>query len=256
MKKKNTYEQPLNERIRSLLRLEYLFLGIDYRLKGPSTWDSRAVVEYLIEIFDSIERVDMKTDLRKDLEYYIYSLERWQNTPKGNTERINQLLDKAKALLERCEENDKPFGHELVQHPLINGVRQRITIAGGTCGCDLPSYHHWLQKTPKQRQLELNNWLATLAPLREAIDLSLYMIRNNAVTSQETAEAGFFQSTLDSNIAYQLVQVNLPLEHPCYPEISGGKQRVTIRFFEQNDIGERPLPTEQNIHFELCCCMM
>lgn len=35
------YEQPLNERIRSMLRLEFLFERASYRLEGSSIWDSQ-----------------------------------------------------------------------------------------------------------------------------------------------------------------------------------------------------------------------
>lgn len=55
---------------------------------------------------------------------------------------------------------------------------------------------------------------------------------------------------------YQLIQVIVPLEQPYYPEISAGKQRVTIKFFEQPHIETTPLPTEQDVNFELCCCLL
>jgi hypothetical protein len=38
------YEQPLNERIRSFLRLEYLFQQAAYHLSRQSEWDSRATL--------------------------------------------------------------------------------------------------------------------------------------------------------------------------------------------------------------------
>ena len=42
--KKVLYEQPLNERIRSFLRLEYLFQQAAYHLSLQSEWDSRATL--------------------------------------------------------------------------------------------------------------------------------------------------------------------------------------------------------------------
>jgi cell division protein ZapD len=257
VKKKIVYEQPINERIRSLLRLEHLFAGIMYRLKGPAEWDSRAVIDSLIEVLDLLCRIDLRVELQKDLEYHAQILERWQRTPDVDTERLAKLLNKTRTLLCRLGEIDRPVGDSLSQHQLINLVRQRGTISGGTCRCDLPGYHHWLQKNPKQRQSQLSDWLAPLLPVRDAINLDLYLIRNNAVVSQETATAGFFQSKLDANAQYRIIQVILPMEHPCYPEINGGKQRFTIRFFEpQPHLEERPKPTEQNVNFELCCCMI
>jgi cell division protein ZapD len=256
VKKRTLYEQPLNERIRNFLRLEHLFAGVMYHLKGPAEWDSRAVIDSLIEILDFIGRIDFKAELIKDLEHHAQILERWQRTPNVDNERIGNLLGKIKSILEKFAEGNAPLGTTLTQHQLLNVIRQRNTIAGGTCRCDLPNYHHWLHRNPKQRQHDLNEWLMPLEPLREAVDLNLYLIRNNTTTSLETAVTGFFQSKLDVNATYQLIQVALPIESPYYPEINGGKQRFTIRFFEQSHVEERPLQTEQDVNFELCCCMI
>jgi cell division protein ZapD len=254
VKKKNVYEQPLNERIRNLLRLEYLFAGMMYRLKGPAEWDSRAVIDNFIEILDFITRIDFKVELIKDLEHHAQILERWQRTPNVNTERLTDLIEKTKELVEKLSSNESEL-EEVIQNQLIHLIRQRSTISGGTCRSDLPGYYHWLQTNSKQRQNKLSQWLTPLMPLRDAIDLNLYLIRNNAVTSQETAVSGFFQSKLDSNTNYQIIQVWMSLEHLCYPEIKGGKQRFTIRFFEQPDVEERPYQTDQDVNFKLCCCM-
>lgn len=256
MKKKIVYEQPLNEHVRNLLRLEYLFAGIAYYVKGPAEWDSRAVIRYVIDILEFIARFDVKAELIKELEYHAQILERWQNTPKVDTERVVQLLNKAQALLKYFKEDSESLADLFLQHHLINSVRQRSNIYGGHCRCDLPGYYFWLQKNPKQRQSELNDWLTGLEPLREAVELNLYLMRNNTIVSQETATAGLFQSSLEATTTYRLIQVVLPSEQGCYPEISGGKQRFTIRFFEQSHIEQSPLQTAQDIPFDLYCCVM
>jgi len=219
-------------------------------------WDNRAVIGYLLEILDFVVRTDFRTELMKDLDHYAQELARWQHRPNVDTERLAQLLDKVKSLQESFKSNEIPPEESLVQHYLVNLIRQRGVIPGGTCRFDLPAYHFWLQKSPKQRQTELNEWLAPLEPLREALELDLYLLRNNAVISQEIAVGGVFQSTLDATPDYQLLRINLPLDHPCYPEISGSKHRISVRFFEQGNARERPLQTEQEVNFELCCCMI
>jgi cell division protein ZapD len=259
VKKKITYEQPLNERMKQLLRIEYLFSGIHYSLKAPSAWDSRHVVSLLLDILELLGRNgDLKADLAHDLEHHAHRLERWQNTPNVDTQRVTELLGGVRTALAKLSTVDGVFGEEMLNtpHNLFTTLRQRASIAGGTCRFDVPNYHHWLQRSPKQRLDDLSEWLMPLEIVREAVDLNLYMIRNNAQVSQETANMGFFQSKLDANLDYQLIRISLPLEHACYPEISGGKQRFTIRFFEQTDMRERPLQTEQDVNFELCCCMM
>jgi cell division protein ZapD len=255
MKKKSLYEQPMNEHVRTLLRLEHLFEGITYHLKGASTPDSRAVVNLLIETIDCTGRIDLKTELLKRLTQYAQGLEKWQDTPDADAERVTKFIMKIETVLENLKARDGQIGENLTQHQLINSVKQRVNIPGGTCHADLPLYHHWLQKNPKQRQNELSDWLSSLEPLRDAANLELYLLRNNTVTSQETAINGLYQSTLEEELDYQIIQVTLPLDHPCYPEISAGKHRLTIRFFEQHNPWERPSQTEQDINFELRHCL-
>ena len=62
------FEQPLNERMRNLLRLEHLFSLIDNRINNLSDWDCRNILEALLEIVDLLGRSDLKTDLIKELE--------------------------------------------------------------------------------------------------------------------------------------------------------------------------------------------
>jgi cell division protein ZapD len=255
VKKKILYEHPLNERMRTLLRLEYLFDSIMYHLKGPAEWESRAVIERIIEGLELITRIDIKS-LYKDLEYHTQTLERWQRTPEVDTQRLSQLLNQIQHLKTELENTEGQLNEYLTQHQLFNLVRQRMTIAGGSYRCDLPGYHYWLQKSPKQRQSQINEWLAPLQPLRDAVELDLYLIRNNASVSQEIASNGFFQSKLEANLSYLIIQVYMPQEHFCYPEISGGKQRFTIRFFEQPLPQEQPRQTEQDVSFELRCCVV
>jgi cell division protein ZapD len=253
--KKIVYEHPLSERIRSLLRLEHLFAGILYRLKGPAEWDSRAVINILIEILDFINRFDFKIELIKELEFHAETLERWQRTPNVDTERLVHLLNKTKTLRDKLGLKEPPLSTRFSQHYLIHSVRQRRTISGGMCQCDLPSLYYWLQKSPKIRQNELNEWITFLTPLREATDFLLYLIRNNAQTAQVVAVGGFYQSQLDADANYRMIQITIPSEHSCYPEVKGGKRRFSVRFFEFPVADIQPCQTEHDVHFELGCCM-
>ena len=44
------YEQPLNERMRTFLRLEFLYTQATYHSELPSPWSTRAAVASLLEI--------------------------------------------------------------------------------------------------------------------------------------------------------------------------------------------------------------
>ena len=59
------YEQPLNERTRALLRLEFLFQQIEYATAGSSVWDSRLALQGLFDILDLTGRNELKSELLK-----------------------------------------------------------------------------------------------------------------------------------------------------------------------------------------------
>ena len=256
MKKQIVYEQPLNGHIKYLLRLEYLFAGIMYSLKSPAEWDARAVINNLIEILELIARVDPSPELSNDLHLHLQTLQRWSHAPNADSEHLAELIQQTKVLAECLTTNSEPIGASFAQHHLLRMIQQRGNIVGGTGRSDLPSFYYWLQKNPKQRHAELIEWLTPLEPLRDANDLNLYLIRNNAQVSTQIAEAGLFQTTLDSGTAYQLIQVVLPLEQVGYPDIRTGRRNLTVKFMEQAEAQRAPKPFEQDINFELRCCMI
>ncbi|MDM8569684.1 cell division protein ZapD, partial [Thiotrichales bacterium HSG1] len=206
MKKKTVYEQPFNEHIKHLLRLEHLFSGIMYHLKSPSGWDSHAVIIGINQVLEFIVRFDLSDELSKDLSYYAKTLKSWQVTPSVDSERIDNLLVQTITLLKQLTKFDGETIHNLTKHYFLNILRQRTAIVGGTISCDSPIFHHWLQQSPKFRQAQLSEWMAPILPLYEATQLVLYLIRNSVNVSQQLAPDGFYQQTLDSDIIYQLIQ--------------------------------------------------
>ncbi len=257
MKKQIVYEQPLNKHIKYLLRLEYLFAGIMYRLKSPAEWDSRAVVSDLIDILELIVRVNLSTELCNDLQLHRQTLQHWCHAPDADEKYLAELIQQTQVLADSLAASSETMGTSFAQHHLVHLIRQRRNIVGGTGRSDLPGFYYWLHQNPKQRQAELMEWLAPLEPLRDANDLNLYLIRNNnAQISTQVAEAGLFKTTLASDISYQLVQVVLPLEQLGYPDIRAGYRNLTIKFMQTVEARQAPKLLEQDINFELRCCVI
>ena len=53
----------------------------------------------------------------------------------------------------------------------------------------------------------------------------------------------------------QLIRVGLPADSGVYPEVSGSKHRFTIRFLEPSEL-ERSSQTQDNLEFQLTCCLL
>jgi len=249
------YEQPLNERVRTFLRLEFLFIQIDHTRMGESPWDSRATLASLIDILNILSRTDLKSEIIMELERQIANLTPLEDSPNVDRTKLGQILDEMDLVVDRLHATQGQIGQHLRQNEFINSIKQRSSISGGTCGFDLPAYHFWLHQPGDKRIQHLQEWLSAFEDIRSSINLILHLIRDSSSPKKETAIGGFFQQSLDINAPYQLIRVTLPASSPYFAEISGGKHRFTIRFMEMS-LNERPVQASSNVDFELTCCMI
>ena len=250
------YEQPLNERVRAFLRMEYLYNQIDHYLQGRSEWDIRNTVTSLIDIVDFLTRTDIKTELIKELERHSSTLNALVNSPAVDSHRLSIILGKIDSYLTGLRDSSCQPGQVLRQNEFVMSIKQRHSIPGGTCNFDIPGYFFWLNKSREDMEKDIMNWQSDLQLLKDSIQLCLQMIRNSNTPSRVVAEKGFYQKQIESNVSCQLVRVILSPDSKYYPEISGGKHRFAIRFMEQPATSERPVQTQDTVNFELHCCIL
>jgi cell division protein ZapD len=255
MTKPVIYEQPLNERVRTFLRLEHLFCQTDYTLRGFSVWDSRATLDSLVDTLEILSRSDLKTEIIKELERQIVKLNSLKQTPGVDIQQLTAILNKLETAQQSLHNLSGQIGQQLREQELISSLRQRMTTPGGTCPIDLPIFHLWLQQSAEARIEQLEQWNKQLNVVREPVALLLGMIREASNSQHQLAPEGFFQQSLDSNLPIQLIRVAVPAELPYFAEISAGKHRLTIRFLEPQP-GRRPLQAQEMVEFQLTCCTL
>ncbi|MEE9552456.1 MAG: cell division protein ZapD [Gammaproteobacteria bacterium] len=250
------FEQPLNERVRTFLRLEHLFDIVNHHITQTSDWDHRIVITNLLNITDLLSRSDIKSELIKELERHSSTLNSLQSNPNVDHDRLSSILDNINGYLVGLRGSSCQPGQLLRQNELITSIKQRSTIPGGSCNFDLPGYHHWLNKPVEERTEDLNRWKNDLLIICDSLKFSLLMIRNSTSPVRERAESGFYQKIIESNLSCHLIRIVLPDESKYFPEISGGKHRFTVRFMEQGKTEERPIQTNDTVEFEFHCCIL
>jgi cell division protein ZapD len=250
------YEQPLNERIRSFLRLEFLFQQVRHHLEGSTEWDSRSALSSMLEIMAIFGRSDLKSEVMKELERHTATLARLEQNPEVDSTQLSGLLADLDVLNDQLHAISGPIGARLKTHEFLNTVQQRSAIPGGTCDFDVPEFHFWLQRSADDRLRDLGSWLETYDVIGRAIHLILRLTRESTLFRRQTAAEGFFQKGLDPNVPCQLVRVALPADTKYFAEISGGRHRFTIRFMEQPSVNERATQTRDDVDFELACCII
>src|SRR6202046_3875261 len=86
------YEQPLNERMRTFLRLEFLYTQATYHSESPNPWSSRAAVASLLEILAITARGDSRSEVMKELERHVNVLKEYKSTSGVDPGRLKSLV--------------------------------------------------------------------------------------------------------------------------------------------------------------------
>ena len=63
------YEQPVSERMRTFMRLEFLYRQMLYNSEIETSWASRATIDGLLEILAILSRGDVRSEVHKELDY-------------------------------------------------------------------------------------------------------------------------------------------------------------------------------------------
>ncbi len=249
------FEHPLNEKCRTLLRLSHLFEQFEHHLPVATEWSSRAALMALLDVATVLARADIKSELIKESDRYATALGRMADKPGVDRVRLDQILRDILAINGTLQNLNGQLGHALRNNDFLTAVMQRSSIPGGSFDFDLPQFHYWLQLPHAERVMQLDSWRHEVAPVQEAVELLLSLLRNSAVPKPEHAEAGFFQRNLPPNSQAQLVRVGIPGDAGVYAEISGGRHRFSVRFLECLDL-EHPSQTPRDLDFLLTTCSL
>ena len=248
-----TYEYPLNERIRTLLRLEDLFARSRHFMGNSDPQDHHVALLTLFEIVEVASRADLKSDLLQELERQKQVLRTFRNNPEIAEEALSQVLGDMEQTSTALFGMTGRIGQYLRENEWLMSIKQRTGIPGGACQFDLPSYHYWLNKPAAERGAQLSGWTSPLYPLRDGTAIILRILRDSGRPAQMLAPQGTFQQMLGGKTA-QMMRVRLDPGLGCVPEMSANKYVLNIRFLTQGGEDPRPRTAEGNIGFELTFC--
>ena len=248
------YEQPLNERMRNFLRLDFLYQQAVHHHTKSDPWSTRAAVHGLLEILAITQRGDVRGEVLKELERQMALLATYNTRPGVDAVRLRMLLTKLHRMREELSNVGALFMQKLRDSEFLNAVKHRSTIPGGTCEFDLPDYTHWLNQPDEVRGADFAHWLAIIRPLGDAVCELLWMTREQGKSRPEVAPGGVFHLTLDRDVPAQMIRIALPSGTDIYPEISGSHYRCSVRFLVWRDASTRPIQTTEDVRFTLTTC--
>ena len=249
------YEHPLNERIRTLMRLEDLFTRADFFASREHAPDHHAALLSLFEITEVAARADLKADLVQELERQKQVLGPLRSNPQIDQAALAALLTEIEQVNASLLAQAGKVGMHLRENEWLMAIKQRAAIPGGVCEFDLPAYHHWLNKAPSARRQDLAGWIEPFAPIRIGSAIVLRLLRENSRTSRHAATHGVFQLMMTTSKVAQLLRLTLEHNLPLVPEISANKYELNIRFIGVSGM-DRGNVVDQDIAFELTFCSL
>jgi len=252
-----TYEYPLNERIRTLLRLEDLFERSRHFIARTEPHDHHVALLTLFEIMEVAGRADLKSDLLQELERQKQVLLSFRNNPEIAEEALASVLRDIEQASQALFSMTGKIGQYLRENDWLMSIKQRTGIPGGACEFDLPSYHYWLHRPSEERTGQLAAWTGPLHPLRDGTAIVLRILRESGKPQKLSAPQGMFQQMLGGKTA-QMLRLRLDPSVPCVPEISANKYVLNIRFLAQDGASHGPEPkvrtADWDVRFELTFC--
>jgi cell division protein ZapD len=247
------YEYPFQESIRTMLRLEQLFDRIGQMLARDAAVDHHFALVTLFEVMDVASRADLKSDLLKDLERHRQQLIAFRGNAQVAQETLDEVIRRIERAFDALNQLPGKAGQTLTGNDWLMSVRSRISIPGGTCEFDLPAYYAWQQRDPARRRADLTQWVSTMMPIAQALQLLLQLLRDSGAPQKVIAAGGQYQQSLTPGKTYQLLRMRLDPELDLIPEISGHRLMVSIRLMRSEPDG-RLRATHEDAPFELALC--
>jgi cell division protein ZapD len=241
-----TFEYPLNEKMRSYLRFEFLFLQLIKSKLFDHESDATVFFKAFFELLELSERCDIRHDLVKDLRELAVQTKEWLQHDEVDQEAVSELLIEIERLIEAVIAMPKQLRY-FKTNRFLTSLKQRFSIPSGSCNFDLPQYHFWLAEGPQKQSKDADTWLIHFDAIEKALILFLKVKRSQGVSSEKTAVNGFYQGVVENSC---FVSIEISTSSAVYPMISGHKDRYSVRFMS-TDIENH---LSENIKFKQICC--
>ncbi len=136
---KGTYELPLNERLRTFMKIEFLYSRLKYFTSElDHNWKTRTVIHTLLEIYSILSRTDVRREVLADLDRYIIQMQRYQSVPDADNDMVTNILEDLEAIKNQVMNIGTDYLMDLRNDEFITSLLHRHTLPGGKAEFDMP----------------------------------------------------------------------------------------------------------------------
>lgn len=226
------YEEPVQEKIRKFLKIEYLFDRIFYFKSKEDRMDNYNALLALSQLYEILARSDIKSELIREIETHNTYFNKIKKMAEihADQSKLNSVLEKQDLLLKLIYNVESNYLDYIEDDALCKTI-----IKNCFSTLQPSSIEFWLTRDIVLRETQIDLWLEPLLFIKKSVDFILEIIRKSATFNDKLAEKGFFIEKLDPKKNILLVRVTLTSDLYYYPQISVGKQRLNIMFMSKDD---------------------
>ncbi len=246
------YEHPLNEQVRTYLRLESLFDNLQELAATDSHASHIAALHTLLEILDCLDRGDIKGDILKELEQQKLHFQQLSESPYIDELKLKTFLQQLEQIFNWISQYPGKFGSQLRKDRFIELINNRMRIPGGSCSFDIPELHQFISSTFANRHNQFEIWFKHFSGLHQCIKILLRLFRENAAFEETVTSSGSYQHNLAKGASAQMVRIKLPSDANIFPEVSGSKHCFNIRFLVPHNDDIIASTQDHMFHIAIC----
>ena len=244
------YEEPVQEKIRKFIKIEFLLNKIYYFKGKDDKGENYTALLALCELYEILSRSDIKSELIREIETQNTYLQKVKKVPQADSSKLNSVLEKQDQLLKLIYSIEVNYLDHLERDILFKTILKNSFTQLQPASVDF-----WLSRDILNRETQINLWLEPLIFIKRSIDFILEVIRKSGRFEDRMAEKGFFTEKQDSSKNVLLIRVTLTSDLYYYPQISVGKQRLTIMFMTKDDKNNL-VPYQEDLNFILTTCSL
>ncbi len=244
------YEEPVQEKIRKFIKIEFLLNKIYYFKSKDNKSENYIALLAFCELYEILSRSDIKSELIREIETQNSYFQKIKEMPQADSNKLNSVLEKQNLLLKLIHNIESNYldylEHDILFKTILKNCFTQLQPA---------SIEFWLSRDILIRETQIDLWLEPLVFIKRSIDFILEVIRKSGRFEDRMAEKGFFIEKLDPKKNILLIRVTLTSDLYYYPQISVGKQRLTIMFMTKDDKNNL-VPHQEDLSFILTTCSL
>ena len=189
----------------------------------------KGILQCLINILLLIERIDIKVEMKKEIEKFDLDTQQYLQKP------LFTIIGK--------------FGESIRSKPLFSTLQKRMTQPGGLGSFDMPALHTWLHTDRQRQDSQLAELFKDISPLEEVIADIFNIYAQKEQIHTINSSNGF--TTISPQLTSSILKVFIPSQYKeLIPEVSASPRAIVVKFWNQYQLLEKPLPSDCSFSFE------